>query len=257
VSVSACPGPNSRFKRLRYGGICVSCGSRIAREETGWHDPDVKKVTCKACWNEDAPLIQPEAKAVRNVVGGSSTLKWSEQGHRRNRRKGAAGEYVMDRHLHRELQNGEIILNDCQIPNGRGNIDHIVVASSGVWVIDTKNWAGTIEYRNVGGITRGHDRLLVDQEDRTHLVDDIYAQVIPIASLIGDHSIPIHPAIVFINGSWSAGVLRILANRPYKHLGVWITWPKALSAKIVKQGPLLPEMVDKIGAQLRQELASM
>ena len=41
----------------------------------------------------------------------------------------------MDRHLHRELQNGEIILNDCQIPNGRGNIDHIVVASSGVWVI--------------------------------------------------------------------------------------------------------------------------
>jgi Nuclease-related domain len=186
VSVSACPGPNSRFKRLRYGGICISCGSKIEPEETGWHDPDVKKVTCKECWGEHDPLIQSETKTACDVVGGSSTLKWSEQGHRRNRRKGAAGEYVMDRHLHRELQSGEIILNDCQIPNGRGNIDHIVVASSGVWVIDTKYWAGRIEYKSVGGMTGINDRLLVDGEDRTHRVDEIYAQVIPIASLIGD-----------------------------------------------------------------------
>lgn len=257
MSVAACPGPNSRFKALRYGGKCISCGGKIAPEETAWHDPDVKKVTCKRCWSEHAPLIHPETKATNDVVGGSSTLKWSEQGDRRNRRKGAAGEYVMDRHLHRELQNGEIIFNDCQVPNGRGNIDHIVVASSGVWVIDTKYWAGRIEYKNVGGLTRGSDRLLIDGEDRTDLVNDIYAQVIPIATIIGERSVPIHPAIVFIDGNWNPGVIRVLANRPYQHLGVWITWPKALSSKIGKQGPLSVETVEGIGIQLRQQLASM
>jgi hypothetical protein len=39
-------GPTSRFKRLPYGGVCLSCGARIERNAEGWHDPVISKVTC-------------------------------------------------------------------------------------------------------------------------------------------------------------------------------------------------------------------
>jgi hypothetical protein len=238
---------------MQYNGVCGSCGVKVVPGERAWYDRDFKKITCGGCWSEATPLV----RTCENPVGGSSTLNWSENGHARNRRKGAAGEYLMDTFLYRELQNEVIILNDRRLPNGRGNIDHIVVASSGVWIIDTKNWSGRIECKTTGGILSGNEQLLVGGVDHTEAVNDIYAQVIPIASLVDDRSVPVHAAIVFVNGNWGPKILRILTNKPYRNLGVWITWPKALSAKINTQGPLAPETIDRIGVQLSQQLTPM
>ena len=63
----------------------------------------------------------------------------------RNWRRGAAGEYLMDRFLHEKLKDGEVILTDRRVPDSSSNIDHVVVASSGVWIIDSKKWRGKIE----------------------------------------------------------------------------------------------------------------
>jgi hypothetical protein len=189
-------------------------------------------------------------------VGGSSVLQWSQSGTTRQRRKGATGEYLIDTCLHRDLHDGEIILNDRRLPGGCGNVDHVVVAPSGVWIIDTKHRKGRIEYKGQKGIFDADERLFIDGRDCTHLTDDLYAQVIPVASLIGDRSIPIHPALVFVNGDWSS-VVRLLMGKPYSHNGVYIAWPKALVSKIKGDGQLSPREVARIGSLLDSQLVAM
>ena len=61
--------------------------------------------------------------------------------------KGAAGEYLMDQTLHSRLSKDSVILTDRRIPGTKINIDHVVVAESGVWIMDSKNWKGRIEYK--------------------------------------------------------------------------------------------------------------
>ena len=56
---------------------------------------------------------------------------------------------------------------------------------------------------------------------------------------------------VFVNGDWSlASLPRLVANRPYKHLGVWITPPKPLMKMINQSGPLDSQAVQQLGRKL-------
>ncbi len=162
----------------------------------------------------------------------------------------------MGQRLHRDLVNGEVILNDRRVPGGSGNIDHVVVASSGVWVIDTKYWNGKVEYKGVSGFFDANERLFFNGEDCTYLADEIYAQVIPIAELLNDRSIPIRPALVFIDAGWKS-TLRLATNKPYRHNHVLITWPKALISEIKRSGPLDPTRVSSIGGSLNEQLRPM
>jgi hypothetical protein len=146
--------------------------------------------------------------------------------------RGAAGEYLMDLRLHPDLTKGEMILNDRRIPDGDGNIDHVVVAPSGLWIIDSKSWTGRIEYKGVKGMFDPIEHLFVGERDCTYLVDDIYAQVIPVATLVNDRAVPIHSAIVFIDGDWKS-TWRVLRNKPYTHKQVIIAWPSGLISKLM------------------------
>jgi hypothetical protein len=238
------------------------CTAKIERDHGGWHNPEVKKVVCRDCWGDEGSPSTESPTQRSNPIGGTSALRWAGQGRgkreRLNREKGAAGEYLMDISLHRRLQNGEVILSDRQTPGGTGNIDQVVVATSGVWIIDAKNWSGRIEYRSLGGRFDVNERLLVNGEDRTNeVVDHIYSQVIPIAGLLNDRSIPVQPAVVFFSDDFVVPPLRVLRNKPFQHREVWISWPKAISAKIREPGPLSAEQVAEIGALLDQRLAPM
>jgi hypothetical protein len=100
------------------------------------------------------------------------------------------------------------------------------------------------------------EHLFVGGKDCTYLVDDIYAQVIPIASLLNDRAVPIHPAIVFVNGDWKS-TWRLMRNKPYTHQHVVITWPSALISTIGEPGPLSSSCIEAIGNDLDQKLAPM
>jgi hypothetical protein len=39
------------------------------------------------------------------------------------------------------------VLHDCLIPGSRANIDHIAVGPTGIFTIETKNYAGTVRVR--------------------------------------------------------------------------------------------------------------
>lgn len=44
-----------------------------------------------------------------------------------------------------------VLLHDRRVPSTQGNIDHVAIAASGVWIIDAKNYRGVIQRRDVGG----------------------------------------------------------------------------------------------------------
>ena len=246
-------GSGATFKTLRYGGLCVTCGNRIAKGADGWHDASVSKVSCAACPPAavSLPATAVLQKRRQNPVGGTSALAVGQTRGDHFWVKGAAGEYLMAKSLQERLGDRAIILNDRAVPGSRANIDHVVVASSGVWIVDSKLWKGLIQVKTVGGFTSATQRLVVDGRDQSSHTEKIYSQVIPIANLLGDPSIPIRPALVFLDGNWGAGVsLRFLQNRPYELLGVMVTWPKALIANIDRAGPLSAAAVQAIASAL-------
>src|SRR2546427_6967384 len=58
-----------------------------------------------------------------------------------NRRKGLEGEQSVASELS-HLNDEFLLLNDVMLPGGRGNIDHILVGPTGVFVLETKNFSG-------------------------------------------------------------------------------------------------------------------
>ncbi len=56
---------------------------------------------------------------------------------------GAKGEEKVAKHLER-LENDHIIINDLNLPQLYGNVDHVVIGNNGIFVIETKNLNGTI-----------------------------------------------------------------------------------------------------------------
>ena len=125
----------------------MACGDKIEKNDTGRHAPQISKVMCTACRPPEADRASSSSDPKRtiNPIGGSSALRMHGATRGRNWRKGAAGEYLMDQLLHEKLTDGEVILTNRQVPNAASNIDHIVVASSGVWIIDSKKWQGKIK----------------------------------------------------------------------------------------------------------------
>ncbi len=91
--------------------------------------------------------------------------------------KGANGEQRVAEILTEKLGSRAVLLHDRKVPKTRGNIDHLAIAASGVWIIDAKRDAGKVETRDVGGLFRSDHRLYVNGRDRTKTVDGLDWQV--------------------------------------------------------------------------------
>ncbi len=57
---------------------------------------------------------------------------------------GLQGEKHVTKILTSNLNNNYYLINDVNLSGGYGNIDHIVLGPTGVFVIETKNWSGDI-----------------------------------------------------------------------------------------------------------------
>ena len=247
-----------QLKALRYGGTCDACGEHMDVKAVGWHNPAMRKVRCIKCGSPETPTDAkspgPSKQARVDPIGGSSALREAQK--RRDPRwsKGATGEYLMGVSLEHRLTGGARVLTDRQVPGTKSNIDHLVIASSGVWIIDSKKWKGKIEYK-ADSLTSIDARLFVGGKDRTSKVESIYGLVIPVAQVIEDRTVPIHPALVFIEGDWTAASLpRFLVGKPYVHEGVYISPPKVLIKLINEPGSLDGESINILADRLDDAL---
>ncbi len=121
---------------------------------------------------------------------------------------------------------GICAVHDRRIPGSTANIDHIAIAPSGVYVIDTKKYEGLVEARDAGGWLRADFRLYVNGRDRTKLVDAMSHQVEVVRrALDGEASgILVQPVLCFVDANWPRFRRHILSVR-----GVTVLWPDALA----------------------------
>ena len=76
-----------------------------------------------------------------------------------------------------EALDGSLALHDRRVPGTKGNLDHIVVAPAGVFVVDAKHLQGRIEIRNRGWFLRPDERLYVGRRDCSGLAAKMGWQV--------------------------------------------------------------------------------
>ena len=169
-----------------------------------------------------------------------TTTAWSQ---------GARGEELVAQVLSEQLGGRAILLHDRKVPKTRGNIDHLAIAPSGVWIIDAKKYTGKVEKRDVGGWFKTDVRLYVGGRDRTKSVDGLQWQLDAVRTVLGEDNVPVHPSLSFVGAEWP-----IFFAKPFQLKGVWISRPKKLVELVLAEGPLSEVDIDRIARLLSSKL---
>ncbi len=121
--------------------------------------------------------------------------------------KGAGAELKEGTELEK-LGSGFYIIND--FPTGHGNIDHICIGPSGIFVIETKANSGIISYT---------DRLLInDKEPEKDYIHQLWAEINYLKNLLKDNL----GMELFIEGILEFPNARVDYTIRHKEHGVWI-----------------------------------
>ena len=275
-----------RILTLRRAAVCTDCGAELAAGTTArWDRP--RRVT--RCLAHDAtapttasmtPVPPPAATRVTGTAGGSAQAEYERRKAGRERRvrdahpllgglilalsdephhvaawrQGAAGERAVARRLDQLADRGvEVlveVLHDRRIPGTKANIDHIAVSSSGVYVIDAKNYTGTLRVDWEGGLFGPRRyKLLVGRRDATKLVAGVQRQVQLVrAALAGDLRLPDDVAVTgvlaFFDADWPL-------VPPDRIEDVRLEGPKSTTKLVLQEGPYTPWGVAMMAERLR------
>jgi hypothetical protein len=163
-------------------------------------------------------------------------------------KKGSVGERKLASSLEESLGDQAIILNDRRVPKTKGNIDHLVVAGSGVWVVDAKNYAGLVEQRDVGGFLKVDRRLYVGGRDRSRVIDGLEWQVRAVNQALGSLVAPVSSAVCFTDAEWG------WFAKPFTVREVFVSGPNALARRISETRILSVDEINEIAIQLARTL---
>jgi hypothetical protein len=244
--------------KLRRPGVCSLCSVQLdAGVEASW-SPERKTVTCAGCVASPSPHVS-SGIAGQSARAKAQQLRTEQDERRRELRerrpvlgrvqialagpstagaswaKGAVGEEKFGAVLDSMVGEGLLVLHDRRRPRTSANIDHIVIAPGGIWVIDAKRYKGVVARVDKGGWFRSDVRLTVGGRDRTALVAGVKKQLADVRKAVDAGplpDVPIHGALCFIDGEF-----RLFA-KPFEVDGVLVTWGKALRALMAAPGSL-------------------
>lgn len=246
MSSSMSQDQRTRVIALKFAGVCVDCGHTIEVGSKAHWEPGAKRVRCIVC---PAPVadpfeLLPVERIARGVAGRSARTEaarhrgpvkdaWS---------KGEEGEVTLGQMLDRKrLTDRDIeVLHDRAIPGSKANIDHIVVAASGVFVINAKKWSGKIE---VKAPMIGKDRLLVGGRDRTKKVESVADEGKEVRLAL-DYDMPVRSALCFAEGQWASVWRTTWVN------GVLVASPSGLLRRLSKRGQVAAGRRELVARQL-------
>jgi Nuclease-related domain len=187
-----------------------------------------------------AALLGPSAKEKRQL------------GEEKHWATGADGEQLLAESLARRCPE-VLMLHDRRMPNSRANIDHIAVATSGVWVIDAKRYRGKIEVLNP---LLGAPKLRIGGRDRTKLVDGLDKQVAAIQAVLSAvaSEVRVRGCLCFLppEGFMADSGLPVLRTLNIK--GYPLYYPRRLAKRLHRRGTLTPEQARRIHAHLAASL---
>jgi hypothetical protein len=145
------------------------------------------------------------------------------------------------------------MLHDRRMPSSRANIDHIAIAPSGIYVIDTKRYRGRIK---VARPLLGAPKLRIGGRDRTKLIDGLARQVAVVADALGDIAtdVPVHGCLCFVAPEGVLADVGLPVLRTLKINGYPLYYPRRLARRLNRQGPLTPELAVAIRTRLAARL---
>ena len=266
--------PDEKRMRLRYSGTCRVCSVELPAKAEAIYERSSKTVRCIT--HDTASDASPGvSKAVdAGSPGASARREFERRKAKREERTrikhpklgglilalsddpqsttawdtGALGEERLGNRLNELASDSLRVLHDRRIPGSRANIDHIAVASTGVYVIDAKKYKGRPQLKIEGGFLRPRvEKLLVGTRDCTKLVDGVLKQIDIVRGLIGD-DLPIHGVLCFVEADWP------LIGGSFTTRGVEALWPKRLYPKLRADGPLLTQTVAEVHRRLASSL---
>jgi hypothetical protein len=130
-------------------------------------------------------------------------------------RKGARGERRTARRLRRLVRRGYVVFHDLAMPGSRGNIDHLLIGPTGVFVIDSKQYTGRVERTPDGHVW--HNYYPMDEQLQT-----VRAEAGAVEAILGAPVIPllcVHGASVQWGGLRAQGVAIVPAGQLRGALG--------------------------------------
>jgi hypothetical protein len=89
-------------------------------------------------------LLDPWLAGLAAAAGAAWRLRFRASQPTRAWRDGARGERATARRLRRLERHGYVVLHDLQVPGSRANVDHLAIGPAGVFVIDSKRYAGRL-----------------------------------------------------------------------------------------------------------------
>ena len=259
--------------RLRYPADCRRCGRHLAPGTRARWDRDSKRATCCACFDSPDPL--PALN--HGIAGASAAREWARRSAKHEQRireahprigglilaldaepqsttgwaVGAQGEIELGAQFDTYRKHGIAVLHDRRIPQSRANIDHLLISTAGVFVVDAKRYRGKVERRDVGGLFRSDVRLYVDGRDRTKVVRGLCRQVAAVKEALAPSAyarVPVTPVVCFVDAEWN------LFARPIEINGVQIVWPRAVWDLVTRTGPLSADEIASVEATLARML---
>jgi hypothetical protein len=103
----------------------------------------------------------------------------------KNWEKGARGERKIGQILEDlAAERGFIILHDLRRPGTTANIDHIAITPSGIYVVDAKNFTGSIDVRGPGLFSNQEPKLLIDGRNQSKLAFGVKKQVSAVQAVL-------------------------------------------------------------------------
>ncbi len=159
---------------------------------------------------------------------------------------------TLERRSDRSRDDQAVVLHSRRLPGSGQIIDHVVVAASGVWVIDSNDSTGRVTERNVGGWFKQESQLCLDDSDQTGLLRSIGRASDAIEdelSQLDVDGLSLDRVICFTAAEWP----RVFA-RPLRIADTWITWPGNLAEMIVSDGPLGASAIATVAARLDESL---
>jgi hypothetical protein len=91
---------------------------------------------------------------VAALVGWRLRFRPSDQA--RTWQRGAQGERRTARLLDRLTRDGFVVFHDLAVPGSPANVDHLVIGPTGVFVIDSKQWTGSVQQGGDGLVWHNH-----------------------------------------------------------------------------------------------------
>jgi hypothetical protein len=168
----------------------------------------------------------------------ASTRAWS---------RGSVGETKLAASLGKIGRDDVVFLHDRRVPGTRRNIDHIVVAPTGVYVVDTKRYKGRVEVRDVSGLFSRRDlRLYVGGRDHSELARAMSWQVAAVRAAMDeeDDDVGVTSVLCFIDAEWP------LFGAPTEFEGVRTEGPRSIRKLVTRSGHLTTADVVEVAITL-------